>query len=62
MLIKISVILTSLLILSRRIDLNSDGLKPDRGLVDVNRTSSPSIVKRMMVRDPLFDHHTPVPL
>lgn len=42
MFIEISVVVTSLFILSRRPDLNSDSPKPDRGPVDVDRSSSPS--------------------
>ena len=62
MFIEISVVVTSLFILFRRPDLNSDSPKPDRGPVDVDRSRVLQVVKRMMVPDPLFDHHTPVPL
>ena len=56
------MVVTSLFILFRRPDLNSDSPKPDRGPVDVDRSRVLQVVKRMMVPDPLFDHHTPVPL
>ena len=42
MFIEISVVVTSLFILYRKPDLNSDSPKPDLGSVDVDRSSSPS--------------------
>ena len=42
MFIEMYLIVSSLFILSRTPDLNSDNPKPDQGPVDVDRSSSPS--------------------
>ena len=51
---------SSLFILFRTPDLNSGNPKPDLDPVDVDRSSSPQVVKRMVVPDPGFDHYPPV--